>query len=390
MRPTHIITKEIRDLSSRGLDIVENPTFSMADKSARVAQLDVRLKGLTAELKSSEYVEAQTKNLGGLGAQGGMWSSAGNAPTYGAPSLAIGDSELKALFDSAKSQQHLRIELKTNADIGASMPPTLIPGIVTHLTEPTRIADQLPSGMMQSPTIEYLRHVATSGTALAVAPGQLKPEVDFITDTILLHASKIAAVSGVTDESLEDFPSFASYVTSALTRAYIDAENAQLLLGDGTGANVTGLLNTSGVLVRSVGSNTVLDSMELAGVDMRNGPAFCLPSIYIIHPSDFSLMRRAKDSQGRYLVNPDPTVTEASALWGRPVVQTTQIPVGTAIAINAPAAAQVWYRRGITIDSTNSHIDDYQRNITHFRIEARLGLAVIRPGAVVKITGITA
>ena len=397
MRSSHVISKEIRDLSNRALDLVENPNANRKSILARMPAMDAKLSELTAELKSAQFVEAQTKQLNLLeigndhsGSNGGTWpSSFGNTPRYGAaPSLNLDEGELKQLFNSAKTQQHLRLELKNNANIGDSMPPSLVPGILSHTTEPTRIADQLPVGQMSTPVIEYIRHIATSGAAATVAPGQLKPEVDFITDTILLHASKIAAVTGVTDESLDDFPGFAAYITNALNRAYTDSENLQLLVGDGTGTNQTGLLNTNGVLVRPVGSNTVIDAMELAAVDMRNGPAYCLPTLYIIHPTDYSIMRRAKDSQGRYLLAPDPTAVESSSLWGRPVVQTTQITQGTALAINPAQAAQVWFRKGITIDSTNSHSDFYQRNLTSFRIEARLGLAVVRPSAVVKITGI--
>ena len=113
-----------------------------------------------------------------------------------------------------------------------------------------------------------------------------------------------------------------------------------------------------------------------------------MPTLYILNPVDFGAVRRAKDAQGRYLVNPDPTVAPTSALWGVPVVQTTQITQGTALALNTVEACQVWYRQGITVDTSNANNDDYQRNITRFRIEARVGLAVVKPSAIVKITGL--
>ena len=149
------------------------------------------------------------------------------------------------------------------------MPPVLVPGIVGRSHEPTRIADLLPSAQMLAPSIEYLRHVATTGAATTVAPGGLKPEVIFVTDTITLKASKIAAVTGVYDESLQDFAGFAQFISSELTRVYTDAENLQLLLGDGTGTNQTGLLTTSGVIVRAKGTDTALDALEQASQDLR-------------------------------------------------------------------------------------------------------------------------
>lgn len=390
IREPRAIEKEIRDLSNRGLDILEDPKVDRKAALAQSATIEARIKKLQEELLSAEFVRAQTKRLGGLASTAGLWPEVGATPFVGnAPSIRIGDDELKELFDAAQRKQPLKIELKgVNSNIGDSMPATLVPGIVSRPTEPTRIADHLPVQAMPGPSIEYLRHVATSGVATTVAPGALKPEVAFITDQLILKASKIAATTGVYDESLDDFQGFAAYITQELGRVYTDAENLQLLVGDGTGTNMTGLLNSSGIIVRPKGVDSALDALELAGQDLRIGPSFCAANLYIMHPVDFGAIRRAKDNQLRYLVSVDPTTAETSALWGLPVIQTTQIPQGTALALNTGLAAQVWTRRGVTIDSSNSATDDFQRNITRFRIESRLGLAVIRPSAVVKVVGL--
>ena len=54
---------------------------------------------------------------------------------------------------------------------------------------------------MPGPTVEYLRHNATTGVPTTVAPGGLKPDLQFAIDSIVLRASKIAATVGCTDES---------------------------------------------------------------------------------------------------------------------------------------------------------------------------------------------
>lgn len=389
------IKKQIRDLAQKGMDIAENKSMNHPAKIASLDKIDSQLKSLRDELTSSEYVTAKNRAWGvdtwGNSAAG-QYPTLGSQPTVGAaPSIQLAADEVDQLFRAAKSQSRLRLELKgANANIGDSMPPVLVPGIVGRSHEPTRIAAQLPSAQMTAPSLEYLRHVSTTGAAATVAPGGLKPEVIFLTDTIILKASKIAAVSGVYDESLQDFAGFAQFISSELNRVYTDAENLQLLLGDGTGTNQTGLLNTNGVIVRPKGTDTALDALEQASQDLRVGPAYTEPTLYVMHPVDFGAVRRAKDSQGRYLVSVDPTVAETSALWGVPVVQTTQITQGTALALNTVDACQVWYRQGVTVDTSNSNNDDYQRNITRFRIEARLGLAVVKPSAIVRITGLGA
>lgn len=387
------LKKQIRDLAQKGMDIAENKSMNRQAQMTSLDKIDGQLKTLRDELTASEYVTAKnrawgTDTWGNSG--GGDYPTLGSQPTIGAaPSIQLAADEVDKLFQAAKSLSTYKLTLKgANANIGDSMPPVLVPGIVGRSHEPTRIAAQLPSAQMPAPSIEYLRHISTTGAAATVAPGGLKPEVIFLTDTIILKASKIAAVSGVFDESLQDFAGFASFISSELNRVYTDAENLQLLLGDGTGTNQTGLLNTTGVIIRPKGTDTALDALEQASQDLRNGPAYTEPTLYIMHPTDFGGIRRAKDSQGRYLVNPDPTVAATSALWGVQVVQTTQITQGTALALNTVDACQVWYRQGVTVDTSNSNNDDYQRNITRFRIEARLGLAVVKPSAIVKVQGL--
>ncbi len=388
-RQSGVIQKDIQDLCTSMMALTNNRTISAASMKSAVDRGEAQLAVLKAELSESNSLHQKSMFASQLGDVAGPSGFRPASSKNAAPVIDIAEEELHELFVSAKRQQPLRIELKgNNPDIGASMPAQLVPGIVSRLTEPTRIAQQLPGSAMPGPTIEYLRHISTTGTATTVAPGAIKPEVLFVTDQLVLKASKIAAVTGVTDESLQDFQGFAAYITQELTKVYIDAENLQMLLGDGTGSNMTGLLNTSGVIVRPKASDTALDALEQAGQDLRVGPSFTTPTLYVMHPVDFGGVRRAKDTQGRYLVTADPTQTETSALWGVPVIQTTQITQGTALCLNTDAAAQVWTRTGVTIDTSNGSTDDYIRNLTRFRIEARLGLAVVRPSAIVKVTGL--
>jgi len=395
MLKPEILKKQIRDLAQKGMDIAENKSMNRQAQMTSLDAIDTQLKTLRDELASSEFVTAKNRawgvdTWGNSGA--GEYPTSNSRPVIGAaPSIQLAADEVDQLFRAAKSQSRFRLELKgANANIGDSMPPVLMPGIVGLSHEPTRIADLLPTAQMAAPSLEYLRHIATTGAAATVAPGGLKPEVIFMTDTITLKASKIAAVTGVFDESLQDFAGFAQFISGELNRVYTDAENLELLSGSGTAPDMTGLLNVSGLIVRPKGTDTALDALEQASSDLRVGPTYTGPTLYIMNPTDFGGIRRAKDSQGRYLVNPDPTVAATSALWGVPVVQTTTIPQGTALALNTVEACQLFYRQGVTVDTSNSSTDDYVRNVTRFRIEARLGLAVVKPSAIVKITGLGA
>jgi HK97 family phage major capsid protein len=73
-------------------------------------------------------------------------------------------------------------------------------------------------------------------------------------------------------------------------------------------------------------------------------------------------------------------------VWGLRTVITPAIAAGTAVVGAWQAGAMLFRKGGITIDSTNSDASKFQSNITTIRAEERIGLAVFRPAAFVKVT----
>ena len=57
---------------------------------------------------------------------------------------------------------------------------------------------------------------------------------------------------------------------------------------------------------------------------------------------------------------------------------------GTAL-VGSSAAAQVWNRGGLSVEATNSHATNFVLNLTAIRAERRLGLTVLRPGALCEV-----
>ncbi len=76
------------------------------------------------------------------------------------------------------------------------------------------------------------------------------------------------------------------------------------------------------------------------------------------------------------------------SLWGKPVVISKSIPVGTALVGAFDAAAQLFRRQGLVIQMTNSDVDDFRRNLICIRAEERLALAVYQGAAFCEITGL--
>jgi len=375
-----------RELTEKVGSITKNHSLTIAQKSAQLDQVEAKM----AEMRTHEANNRRFSNI--LHGTGDIWQPRTKAlgMPSSAPAIMPDPEQTEALFNAVRSKQSLRIEVttKTTNAVGNVAPPVLLPGILERVHEPQRVLDALPVSGMVAPIVSYLRHNATTGSPTTVAPGGLKPEVSFVVDRVDVKATKIAAHVAINDEDLADYHEFHSYVGTELSRAVIDVENTQLLTAVGGGTDMVGLLNTTGALTRAVGTDTGLDAVEQAINDIRVGAAFGVADTIVLHPTTRSKLRRFKDAQGRYLVNPDPKAEEAHMLFGIPLVVTTSCPVGTVLVADSTKAAAVYVRQGLSIEVSPYNSDDFVRNLTRFRCEERLALATPRPAAMCIVTGL--
>lgn len=82
-----------------------------------------------------------------------------------------------------------------------------------------------------------------------------------------------------------------------LSNWIIIGENYQLLQGNGTSPNQTGLFNATGTLTRqynSIGGDTIIDTVLEAVTDIRVGGAYAQADLILLHPNDWLAMRKLK------------------------------------------------------------------------------------------------
>jgi len=369
---------------------VDNKSMSNAQKKSILDGIDVDIK----EAKAALGIHAQAQQLmgGGESMQSGLYGSGLGfdlgAPRVGmAPGLLPSEDQLRGLHEAVLSHKSFKVNVGTK-DVGSLVPDQLVPGIVALPHEPTRILDLLPTSSMSAPVVEYIQHVSTTGTAGVVVAGTTKPAVTLVTAKLEARARKIAVTTVVNDEDLEDFSAFLQYVSAELQRLVIDQENFELLLGDGTGEHLTGIFTTAGILtrVKAIAPETGIDTLALAAADLRNGPALTAVSVYAMHPTTWTSLTLLKDTQGRYILG-NPAEQDAARLWGTPVVQSTRFPVGTVLGMNAQAVGAAYVRQGLVLQTDYSQTG-FEKNQTAFRCEERIALAVVKPSAAIKVTGL--
>jgi HK97 family phage major capsid protein len=153
----------------------------------------------------------------------------------------------------------------------------------------------------------------------------------------------------------------------------------QILSGDGTGQNLRGILNTTGIASIAFNAGEPLSDLALDAITTVL-VSDAVPDLAIFNPMDLASMMKAKaagsgerlDSQGAFAAT-------ASTLWDLPRVASTAIPVGTALVGDFALGASLFLREGVNVRASDSDQDDFIKNRTTLLGEARVGLAVWNP-----------
>lgn len=291
----------------------------------------------------------------------------------------------------------------TQAAGGAGLlTPTYLPGVTDILFQRLTVADLMPSGTTSGTSIIYMKESTVTNAASSVAEGGAKPASDLNVTQVTEQYRKIATSLKISDEMLQDVPFVQSYVNGRLTLFVQIQEEAELLNGNGTAPDLTGLLNRSGLTAaQAVGGDTRIDAIykDIAKIQAT---AFLDPSGIVMHPTDWQSIRLLKDANNQYYGGGPFTgaygvggpnvdrlnLASGQVLWGLPVVVTTAISQGTALVGAFNTCAQVFRKGGITVEMTNSNEDDFLKNLVAVRAEERIALAVYRPAGFSKVTGL--
>jgi HK97 family phage major capsid protein len=254
-----------------------------------------------------------------------------------------------------------------------------------------RFRDLFPIETVTASPVQYRRILTGSAAADTVAEGDFKPEADVAVELIEAPVRKVAVFLPVTDEAREDGgEGFVRELVDDLVADLIGAENRQLIAGNGTAPNLTGLLAVTGLQTaarNAAGGETNLDAL-LRACTMLRVNAYSAPTEIVMHPMNWSSVRLSKAAgSGDYLLG-SPLTAGQPTIDGARVSLTTDVPVGTALVMNAAEVGKVYLRSDVRVDSGVTG-DMFQRNVSALRAETRLAFGVRRPASAVTVTALT-
>lgn len=258
------------------------------------------------------------------------------------------------------------------------------------------VADLFGAGTLgaNSNAVSYLVEGAVEGAITAVAENGQKSSLHMADPTVRTDAlKKIAGILTFSDEMLEDADFWVSEINQRGLYLLALAEEAQLLTGSGTGANIEGLLNRSGVQTETAADNTDnADALFRAMTKVQTATGLSADAL-VINPADYQELRLQTDANGQYFGGGffagqygNGGVPEQPPVWGLRTVVSAAVPANTAVVGAFSTAASVYRKGGVRVESTNSHSDDFAYNRVRTRIEERIALAVRNPSAFVDVT----
>lgn len=285
------------------------------------------------------------------------------------------------------------VELKTLMTTSAGWTPetTRGPRVLDYVTRPIQVTDTIPTTTTNQVAIKYMEETTFTNNAAEVAEGGTKPEAALALTERTDPVRKIAVWIPVTEEQLDDVAGVESYINNRLTFMVRQRLDNQILNGDGTAPNLSGILDRAGIQTQDGTGDPVPDAMYKAMVKVMltgagNGGA--IPNAMYMNPLDWQEVRLLKTADGIYIWG-SPADVGPDRMWGLNVVLAEGLAQGTGL-VGDTSYVELAVKKGMTLKTTDSHSDYFIKNQLVILAEMRAALVVYRPAAWVQVTNLGA
>ncbi len=226
--------------------------------------------------------------------------------------------------------------------------------------------------------------IASGLTVGFVAEGGTIPESSVGLDEVSMLPSTLKSLKVISRVTSEVLRSSAQALDAILKQRLVTdtakALDVALFTGTGSSNTIRGLLNQSGVATGTLDADEPDSLLDGIGIARANEVK---PNRWFLSPADYLSIRKVKDADGRYILQPDITQAGQEVLFGVPVTVTAHVPTGKAVLcdLNMVAIARDM-SPSVTVDSSRY----FDTDEVALRVVARYDLALLQPKAVTILT----
>ena len=280
------------------------------------------------------------------------------------------------------------------ASAGALIRPDRDSRVFQNPNRPMRIRDLIPTVPTSSNAVEVMReNVFTNNAAPQAGELATKAKSEITYELLTYPIRTIAHYVHASKQVLSDAPMLQSLINGRLTYGLDLESDDQLLLGDGTGQNLTGVLVDTDISdIGEIEAGTTDADLPAAMIDhIRAAVTECQKFDYynmnglVMNPVDFATLETAKATDGHYILVPfAATNSQTTQIWRVPVVITNAMPVGQFLIGDWTMGAVIYDRESVSVAVAEQHGTNFIENAVTIRGEERYSLAIPLPKAFCK------
>jgi len=303
----------------------------------------------------------------------------------------INDGAIENLVkgNSRSAQFSVKADMTVAADFtGEVIPADRVAGYKYDPTRPVHVRQLIPQGSTSSDVIRFVKESGYSNGAATAAEGATLAQSDFDFTASDSNVRKIGTYFRISEEMLADTPQLTSYISARAPEKLLNVEDTQILSGNGTAPNLSGIItdaadfdvSSGGAFYQSVESANEFDVLvaSLNQLALSNYQA----SYIMLNPTDFHKILLLKDSQNNYLKDQVYSGLQPNFM-GVPVIINNALSAGSFLCGNFNVGTQLWIRDNVNVEFFREDGTNVRDGFVTVRVSERIALTNYLPNAFV-------
>lgn len=281
---------------------------------------------------------------------------------------------------ASKKSKDVAFQMKAAGDMTLISPTTfptanvsvtdLRPGIIEQPRRRLHIRQLLSGGSMSGSHYAYVKEIAGEGAPAPTAEAATKPRLDLRLQEVSVPAETIAGIVKVSRKMLRDVQGLTTFLQSRLPEKLLRAEDEQLLNGNGTSPNISGITDAGNFTPFSGTSHIWVEQLVEAITQLEEADRDV--NGILVRPADYAtiLLNKASGS-GEYDL-PRELVTYTNGqlyVSGVPVFKSTAANPGQFIVGDWVMGANLIIQEPPILQFFEQDEDNVQKNMVTVRIE---------------------
>ena len=337
---------ELEELKSQ-ISVVKDAADKLEAKNNRKTMNQTEVKGFNATL--GEAIEKNADNIAKLGR---------------------GEQKRTSFILDTKTVGNMTEAVNLTGDITRQYAPQVyaLPSRKIH------VRSLLPVGSLSTGLFTFPKETGGEGAPAPQVQGSGKAQVDFDITMTDAPAQYIAGYVKISRQMLDDVPAMTSFLQARLLEKYLIAEDAQLLFGNGTAPNLTGLTVNA---ASPTGAATVDVEQLVQAIAQVEASNYSATGI-LINPSDWANIVNTKNTASAYSLPGSTVVTTDGALTiaGIPIYKSTAITADKFLVGDWSMGAQIMQNQGISVQFSEFDGNNFTENMITVRVEARIAFPI--------------